>query len=177
MSQIPWNRVSIDTLRAVMDDLGLAAYTSTASSHELVKLIRKVETDGVDAVANHLNSLHGPSRPSAAAHASISISNPADDLDPESDRVAPPPVYAAINAEYRAMGTYRGPRRTDQVFDGVYIETRPEPARKAAARDWEFSKEFLGPKSAVQTEWSRRVDRIGLGSMSTRGRATELRGG
>ena len=46
MSSMPWDVLKNDTIRAVVRDLGLADYTTYTRRHELVKLLRDVETDG-----------------------------------------------------------------------------------------------------------------------------------
>ncbi|KAI0660193.1 hypothetical protein C8Q70DRAFT_80771 [Cubamyces menziesii] len=54
MSSMPWDVLKNDTIRAVVRDLGLADYTTYTRRHELVKLLRDVETDGLEAVTQRL---------------------------------------------------------------------------------------------------------------------------
>ncbi|KAH9895937.1 hypothetical protein C8Q73DRAFT_789731 [Cubamyces lactineus] len=54
MSGMPWDVLKNDTIRAIIRDLGLADYTTYIRRHELVKLLRDVETDGLEAVTQRL---------------------------------------------------------------------------------------------------------------------------
>ncbi|KAI0667438.1 hypothetical protein C8Q78DRAFT_379057 [Trametes maxima] len=54
MSMFPWDNLHSDTVRIVIKDLGLSEYTVRARRAELIKLLRDVETDGVEAVVQRL---------------------------------------------------------------------------------------------------------------------------
>ncbi|KAI0331538.1 hypothetical protein GY45DRAFT_606001 [Cubamyces sp. BRFM 1775] len=54
MSSMPWDLLKNDTVRSVIRDLGLADYTTYTRRHDLVRLLRDVETDGLEAVTQRL---------------------------------------------------------------------------------------------------------------------------
>ncbi|KAI0752842.1 hypothetical protein C8Q80DRAFT_1148603 [Daedaleopsis nitida] len=46
MSQFPWSSLKLDTIQAVLSDLGLEPYTQKSSVTQIVKVLRDIETDG-----------------------------------------------------------------------------------------------------------------------------------
>ncbi|KAI0357107.1 hypothetical protein OH77DRAFT_1422611 [Trametes cingulata] len=55
MSQVPWDRLKAETVRAVIKDLGLDKYARPGVRRtELVNWLREVETDGIEAVVQRL---------------------------------------------------------------------------------------------------------------------------
>ncbi|KAI0767367.1 hypothetical protein C8Q74DRAFT_1279918 [Fomes fomentarius] len=58
MSQFPWDMVEVDTIQTVLRDLGLSPYIASSRRSKLVKLLREVEQDGLEAVIQDLEDRH-----------------------------------------------------------------------------------------------------------------------
>ncbi|EJF61767.1 hypothetical protein BD309DRAFT_1020960 [Dichomitus squalens] len=65
MSLVPWGKLQIGTLAAVIQDLGLKPYTTrTARKHELVRLLQSIELEGLSPVLLRLQEERSSSQTS-----------------------------------------------------------------------------------------------------------------
>ncbi|TBU25698.1 hypothetical protein BD311DRAFT_699751 [Dichomitus squalens] len=125
MSLVPWGKLQIDTLAAVIQDLGLMPYTTrTARKHELVRLLQSIELEGLSPVLLRLQEERGSSQTSDRER----------EESPELEYLGAPPSGSSASAPVRLVveipvhSSPRSPPRSRAGPSRARTRARTEPS-------------------------------------------------
>ncbi|KAI0697629.1 hypothetical protein C8T65DRAFT_20389 [Cerioporus squamosus] len=108
MSQFPFNLLGTETLKRVVNDLGLSNYTKSRRRSDLVKLLREISMDGLDTIAEELKE------GTYAVNYPRAVEPPPRAQSPEIEYEGPPPrsvPFVEIPSSSRSHAPQAGPSR------------------------------------------------------------------
>ncbi|OBZ72905.1 hypothetical protein A0H81_07085 [Grifola frondosa] len=117
-SQMPWEQLKAETVRAIYKDLGLSKYTGRRD--DMIQHLQEMETDGLDAVVERLEGIDANEEPASAQEPRVKRKRPTAQVAPSGSSRRRKSLAVSENAPAAR------PISSGGKFDGVLVPTPPK---------------------------------------------------